>query len=471
MQVSLAGPAPTVEDLEGQAGASGTAVHRGTIEGAQFLVKVPQAWNGTLLVYSHHYRQPGLPCPALVVPSSDELGPRLDGATLEELLLERGYAIAGTAKTTGWMMEDTLRDQVALLDWFHDAVGAPAHTYAWGVSPGGLASIVLAQLHPRRFDGALSLGADASGVINQMHLRLDLGHAIKTLLDPAGELELGQISDPQANLERAVAIVGAAAQGDDPLTRARLVLAAAVANVVPLANGHASEAPTDVREAMRHLAWIITMAHGSILFGPARAEMAQRAGGNPLWNVGVDYRELYARSTMRELTERAYREAGADLETDLDLLNAAPRVTAEPEATAYLIRTGGFPGLTPVPVVTVHGTLDGSAPVEHERSFAERVALVGDLGNLRQLYLARGSTCAFSPAEILVALEALEDRVTTGEWGDTSPEALNARAAAYPDEHRRVYNFWIPIDQDRWASLPPAFTAYEPAPLPRTYPF
>ena len=104
-------------------------------------------------------------------------------------------------------------------------------------------------------------------------------------------------------------------------------------------------------------------------------------------------------------------------------------------------------------------------------SFAERVALVGDLENLRQLYLARGSTCVFSPAEILVALEALEDRVTTGEWGDTSPEALNARAAAYPDEHRRVYNFWIPIDQDRWASLPPAFTAYEPAPLPRTYPF
>jgi hypothetical protein len=445
-------------------------VYTGTLDGARYRMEVPERWNGTLLLYSHHYRQPGLPCPPLVVPSSDELGPRLDGDTLRRLLLDRGYAIGGSANSTGWMMEDTLRDQVALLDWFSATIGAPARTYAWGVSPGGLASIVLAQLHPRRFDGALSLGADASGVINQMNLRLDLGHAIKTLLAPDSDLELGRVSDPEANFQKATAVVQGAARGD-ALARARLILAAAVANIVPLVDGHASQPVTDVDEAVKHLAFVVVMAHGSILFGPARKDMEIRAGGNPLWNVGVNYHELYARSTLRELVERAYREAGADIAADLDALNAAPRVVAEPHATEYLIRTGGFPGLTPVPVVTVHTTLDGAAPVEHERALADRVALVGDPGNLRQLYVARGFTCTFSPAEIMVALDALDERVSTGRWGDTDPGALNAAAAEYPESDRRVYNVWIPAEEDRWASLPPAFTAYEPAPLPRTFPF
>jgi hypothetical protein len=459
-----------IEDLDGSGpGPVQCTVHAGSLDGAPYRVEVPPNWDGTLMLYSHHYRQPGSPCPALVVPSSDELGPRLDGETLRRLLLARGVALGGTAKTTGWMMEDTLHDQVALLAWFREHVGQPRHTYAWGVSPGGLASIVLAQLHPGHFDGALSLGADASGVINQMQLRLDMGHVVNTLLAD-GSLELDRITDPQANLQRAIAVITAASQGD-ALARARLMLAGAVANMVPLADSHSAAVPTDLSEAARHLAWVIVLAHGSILFGPARMELEGRAGGNPLWNEGVDYKDLYARSTLRGLVEQAYLEAGADLEADLDKVNAGPRVAADRRATEYLIRTGGFPGLTPVPVVTLHSTLDGAAPVEHERSLADRVALVGDPANLRQLYLARGFTCAFSPAEILAALDVLQHRVHTGAWGDVAAESLNAVAGAHPDADRRVYNFWIPQDQERWASLPPSFVDYQPSPLPRSYPF
>jgi hypothetical protein len=445
-------------------------VHTGEIDGAEYRVEVPANWTGTLLLYSHHYRQPGSPCPALVTPASDEMGPRLDGETLNRLLLERGYALAGSAKSTGWMMEDTLHDQVALLDWFTANVGLPRRTIAWGVSPGGLASIVLAQLHPRRFDGALSLGADASGVINQMQLRLDMGHVVNTLL-AGGGLELDRITDPKANFDKATAIITAASQGD-ATARARLILAGAVGNIVPLVDSSASTIPNDVTMAARQLAWVIILAHGSILFGPARAELEGRAGGNPLWNEGTDYRQVLADSTMRDLVEKAYQEAGADLDADLDALNSAPRVTADRHATEYLLRTAGFPGLTPVPVVTLHSTLDGAAPVEHERALADRVAIVGTPENLRQFYLARGFTCSYSPAEVLVALDSLEDRIGTGNWGDTSSAVLNSRASAYSADQRKVYNFWIPEESARWVSQPPAFTEYEPSRLARgSYPF
>ncbi|MFE0251641.1 alpha/beta hydrolase family protein [Streptomyces sp. NPDC059010] len=449
-------------------------VHTGTLDGAEYRVEMPAQWNGTLLLYSHHYRQPGLPCPALAVPSDDELGPRLDGGALRGLLHERGYALAGTARTTGWMMEDTLRDQVLLHDWFMADVGRPERTYVWGASPGGLASITLAQLHPRRFDGALSLSADASGVINQMLLRLDMGHVVNTLLAPEHDLELGLISDPQGNFDKANAIIAGAARGD-ALSRARLILSGAVASIEPLVDGHTDRPVTDPEKAAEQLVWVLIMAHSSILFGPARKEMEERAGGNPIWNDDVDYRALYARTTpaLRELTEHAYREAGADLDADLAALDAAPRVSADIPARNYLVRTAGFPGLTPVPVVTVHNTLDGPTPVGHERSLADRVALVGDPGNLRQLFVDRGFTCGLSPAEIMTALDVLEHRVATGEWGDTTAETLNAAAGKYSDAHRRVYNFWIPQEREdeRYAPLAPAFTEFTPLPLPRSYPF
>ena len=449
-----------------------TRTYEGTLDGGgRYTVTVPAGWNGTLLTYTHHYRYPGMPCPAILVPSDNEVGPRMDGAVIERLLLARGYALAGTADSVGWMMEDTLRDQVLLLDWFAETVGTPERTYAWGTSPGGLAAQMLVQLHPRRFDGALSLGADSSGVLNQMNLRLDAGYAVKTLLGPDSGLQLGLIDDPEANGNLAVQLIMGGAAGD-PVAGARLLLAGAVADMVPVNDSHATELPDDLTAAVRTQAWILAMSHSGVTYGAARKNIEERAGGNPMWNTGVDYRALYARSTMRTLVEKAYAAAGASLDADLGRLQEGERIAADPAATRYLIRTGGFPGLTPVPVVTMHTTLDGAAPVEHDRAYRDRVALVGTPANLRQLYVERGFTCTFSPADVLTGFDVLRERVETGQWGDSRPETLNAAAAAYPAAERRVFNFSTPIDQaDRYEVMDPAFVTYEPAELPRNFPF
>jgi hypothetical protein len=135
-----------------------------------------------------------------------------------------------------------------------------------------------------------------------------------------------------------------------------------------------------------------------------------------------------------------------------------------------MMRNGGSPGFrTAAPVLTAHTTLDSGAPVEHERTLAERVRRAGDSANFREIFVRRGFTCTFSPAEIAVALFALERRVRTGRWGDLSAASLNAVATQYPEEQRRVYSFLNP-DPDspaRWGSLPPGFTTFRPAALPR----
>ena len=442
------------------------AIHTGAIDGAEFRVDVPADWNGTLLLYSHHYRYVGMPNPAVVTPSDLEQGPRMDGVALRDILLDQGYALAASAyATVGWSMEDALRDQPRLMDWFTSNVGKPKRVIAWGLSAGGLASMLLAQ-QDRRINGAVSLCADASGVVNQMNLRLDAAYVINVLL-AGGELEVGRITDPVGNATRAIDVINRAAAGD-PLSRARLLMAAAIANFPAQIDGHATAPVTDPYVAAQMVRWILINAHLDVTFGPGRKEIEDRAGGNPMWNVGVDYRKAFERSSGRKLVEQAYQAAGGNLGADLDALQRGPRVPFEPIAVGYMTRYGGAPAIgLNTPTMTLHTTVDAGAPVEHERVLAERMRQLGRAHLLRQAYTARGFTCSFSAAEVAVTIEKVIDRARTGRWGDTSAAALNAAVAQYPAEQQRVYSFLSPDPQARYATLPPAFVDYRPATLPR----
>src|SRR6185312_11148547 len=78
------------------------------------------------------------------------------------------------------------------------------------------------------------------------------------------------------------------------------------------------------------------------------------------------------------------------------------------------------------PLLDLHTTADQLVPVEQENAFAARVRDSGDARLLRQGYVARQGHCAFTPNEVLAGLHAVEYRVGTGRWGDTSAAALAA---------------------------------------------
>jgi hypothetical protein len=176
--------------------------------------------------------------------------------------------------------------------------------------------------------------------------------------------------------------------------------------------------------------------------GPsARVDLEAKAGGNPSWNVGIDYRQQLARSSQEALVRRAYRTAGLDLGDDLARLAAAPRIAADRDAIAFMDRFGVPRGRTPVPVVTLHSTGDGGAVPDQERWYADQVRRSGDPSLLRQLYVDRGMHCSFSSAEEIVTLRTLFDRIDTDRWPDTNPRRLSEAARELGASYQLVLDF------------------------------
>src|SRR5215212_3499547 len=79
----------------------------GEINGAPYRIRVPEVWNGTLLVFAHGYRDKA-DHPGEIDNRNADVAP---SAALEAPLLAQGFALAGTAyKDNGWAIEDAIQD-------------------------------------------------------------------------------------------------------------------------------------------------------------------------------------------------------------------------------------------------------------------------------------------------------------------------------------------------------------------------
>jgi pimeloyl-ACP methyl ester carboxylesterase len=420
----------------------------GVIDGAEFRVEVPEQWNGTLVLYSHGYYPENFPAFGIALANRPET---------EAWLLEHGYALAASdfKGRTGYQVEQGLHDQIALLDWFEEQVGRPRRTVATAQSLGATIAVLLAERHPDRFAGVSTVCGvfDPSGTFNAV---LDINFAVKTLLAPGQDIELVRVTDPARSTEALVRAVQQALT--TPQGRARLALAGAFNNVPGWFSAHQPQ-PTDLTERIRQQAAWIQGAYIVGLGPSARVDLERRAGGNPSWNVGIDYRRQLARSDQKDLVKQAYRAAGLDLRADLDRLNAAPRIAADPDAVRYMRRFGVPQGTTPTPVITLHTTGDGGVVPGQERWYAEQVRGAGEPNKLRQLFVERGMHCSLSAAEEIVALRGLFERIDTGRWPTTTPRRLNAAAGGFDSRYHLVLDFGTFQD----APMPPAFTRYMPA--------
>jgi hypothetical protein len=423
-------------------------------DGATWQIRVPASWNGTVLLWSHGYRAPGSPNPA------QDVSDPLTGAWL----LDHGFALAGSSyASTGWAIKDALADQAAVLDEFQATVGTPSRTIAWGDSLGGMVTAGLVQRIPERLDGALPGCGVVAGAVATWNQALDAAFAFKVLLAPGSALQVVDITDPAANLTLATQTL-AAAQAT-PAGRARIALVAALNDTPGWANPTGPEpAPDDyaTRQQNQYL-----NLNGTFAFPFAfRAELEARAGGNPSWNLGVDYARQLERSVDRAEVEALYAQAGLSLADDLRTLNRAPRIAPDLDAVGYAIRNIVFNGrLGGVPVLSLHTTGDPLVVVQQERAYAQAVRAAGNAGLLRQAFVHRAGHCTFTPAERIAALQALLARVDTGSWGDaTAPERLDPAAEALgPGLNLLLVSATVQVP------TPPAFLAYAPAPFLRPF--
>lgn len=387
-------------------------------DGATYLIEVPSPWNGTLLLYSHGYVVPGSPNPAQDVGDS---GTRA-------FLLANGFALAGSSyATTGWAIHEALPDQIAVLDAFHQSVGRPIRTIAWGHSLGGIITAGLIQRFPNRFDAALPMCGVLSGGVGTWNQALDSAFAFNTMM-AGGSLQVVNITNPVANLTSAEEFL-AAAQAT-PQGRARLALTFALTDSPGWFDPASPEpAPGDftAQEANQFL-WASQV---DFPFAFAfRAELEFRAGGNPSWNTRVNYRKQLAHSVDHDEVVALYAQAGLDLDADLDSLNDADRIAGNPSSVKYLEHNIIFNGDIDVPVLTLHTTGDGLVSNQNESAYADVVREDGNNRLLRRTFVHRAGHCTFTPAETVTALVNLIQRLDTGRWPDLSPDVLDAEAVA-----------------------------------------
>ena len=412
-------------------------------DGAKYLIQVPANWNGTLLLYSHGYT----PGPANPVP---DLSTSFGGPLLAE-----GFALAASNyATTGWALEQAFVDQIAVLDKFEELVHAkPQRTIAWGHSLGGIITAGLVQLHPDRFSGALPMCGVLGGGVGTWNGALDSSFVLKELLAPNSPLQVAHITNPFGNYLLSDQIVTQAQA--TPAGRARIALAGAINNL-PGWYDPATPEPGPHDYAAREFNQFLWLKSPDLVFSFAfRAELEARAGGNPSWNTGVDYRRQLARSIDRDEVVALYEAAGLSLEADLHTLQQAPRISADKHAFDYLAKNITFNGDLELPVLTIHTTGDGLVPVENEQSYGRVAREEGEGRLLRQAYVHRAGHCSFTAGEMLAALGALIHRLDTGRWGDVAePHRLNDAANALGPPFN---------------AAPPAYIDYSPAPYPRPF--
>jgi pimeloyl-ACP methyl ester carboxylesterase len=441
----LTASAGTASAAQACGGSGSVSTVNGTLpDGATYEIQCPGGtWNGTLFLYSHGYVVPGSANPA------QDVGDPVTGAWL----LGHGYALAGSSyATTGWAIQSALPDQISTLDAFDSSYGRPGRTIAWGHSLGGIITAGLIQDYPQRFTAALPMCGVLSGGVATWNTALDAEFAFQQLIDPS--VQVVNITDPAANLAQAE--VAAAQAQQTPQGRARLALVAALGDTpgwfTPLSP---EPAATDyTAQEANQFEWASQVTFPFVF--DFRANLEADAGGNPSWNVGVNYFQDLAKSADLQEVVALYQAAGLSLPGDVHTLQSAPRIAASPRAVLYLARNIAFNGHISVPVLTMHTTGDGLVVPENEQAYQSVVDRAGRGNLLRQVFVDRAGHCAFTPAETITAVQVLLNRLSTGYWNVPSPAAMNAQAVALgPD-----YNIFSVNGQVEAAA--PAFTPYQP---------
>jgi pimeloyl-ACP methyl ester carboxylesterase len=416
----------------------------GELDGAAYEIRMPDRWNGTLLLYSHGYRR-AEPSP----PDFDPVDTTPAPAPTEEVgqaLLDEGYALAGSAfKTNGWAVDDGVAAGEALHEYFVDEIAEPNRTYVWGDSLGGLITQTLAEKHPDWVSGAAPLcGVLAGGNLN-LDLALDVAYAVKTLIYPDLKLT-GFASHDEAveNWEGAFDAITEAGADLETGVPSILLVAALVDAPTQTRTYDGSDTESQVRARVESI--LTALGYGTY----GRYDIEQRVGGNPSGNDAVDYSTRISdeeESLIETVSEGATRNL-------LSAVQNGERVTADPAAREKFDAMGNPTGALQDPTLTLHPSADTLVIAQNETVFRERVETAKNRkADLFQLYVIPPSSyseeegapygaghCNFTTEQRVGTIQMLDAWVRDGRVPGSS-----SIATYFPDDES-VSNTYEPSD-------------------------
>jgi hypothetical protein len=368
----------------------------GELHGAPFRIRVPENWNGTLLVFAHGYRDKA-DHPGEVDNRNADIAPN---AALEAPLLAQGFALAGTAfKDNGWAIGDSIQDTKNLAVYFRSSIAKPDRTILWAASVGTVGAFKSMEQFNGIFDGALCLcavGAGATGVWDNglpAYLAYDVVFGVPPAWGTVGEVR------NDINFETEVV----AKLGPELANPANFP----AFEFIRLVAGTPGRGITPPPPPAFYPGWVLT---DFFFLTEARAELQRRAGGPYVQNLDHNYSLTTAEKTyLGGLGLPAFVVDGW-----LAQMNARRNIAADPKARNYVRNNTDYNGKIRNPVLTLHTAIDPLVVVSNEASYAGLIASANKEDLLFQTYTNANGHCNFTGPQILTAVGAIDLWVRTG---------------------------------------------------------
>jgi hypothetical protein len=368
----------------------------GDLNGAPYRIRVPEVWNGTLLIFAHGYRDKA-DHPGEIDNRNADVAP---SAALEAPLLAQGYALAGTAyKDNGWAIGDAILDVKDLAVFFRDNVAKPQRTILVAASLGTFVGYKSMEQFGGIYDGALCLCSAGAGATRlwdsgvPLYLAYDVVFGIPPSWGTVGEVR----NDIDFDTEVLAKLVPELSN---------------IANFpkfefIRLVAKNPGRGITPPPPPAFFPGWALT---DFFFFTEARAELQRRAGGPIVQNRDQHY-ELTA-------AEKAYL-AGIGLPTPvvdawLAQMNARTNIEAKQSARNYVRNNTDFNGKIRNPILTMHTIIDPLLVVANESAYAELNASAGKEELLFQTYTTGVGHCNVTGPQVLTAIGAIDAWVRTG---------------------------------------------------------
>lgn len=335
--------------------------------GANYVLCMPDGWNGTLLIFAHGYVPPQEPLLTF---------PPIEDTPLEEVIQQQGYALAASSySSNGLAVLEGLDDSAELVDLFAEEWEAPERVFIVGASMGGLIATLGAETLPDTFDGALALCGPNGHFRGQVdyfgHFRTVFDYFFPGLM-PGSTVEippslvknwdgffltkiLPELLDPANGdaLDQLFAVTGAAYSENMVFSRI---------------------------EVVRRLLWYNVIATD---------DATEKLGGQPFDNSETEYSGSQDDAALNEQIERYSADDDA-LDAMLDYETS---------------------GALAVPLVTMHTTGDPVVPYAQATLYQEKVEEEESDDLFDHFEVERFEHCLFTPEELSLAFERLEELV------------------------------------------------------------
>lgn len=368
----------------------------GEINGAPYRIRVPEVWNGTLLVFVHGYRDKA-DHPGEIDNRNADIAPN---AALEAPLLAQGFALAGTAfKDNGWAVDEGIVDTKNLVIFFRENVGEPQRVILAAASLGTIIAFKSMEQFGGIYDGALCVCGAGSGATRlwdsqvSAYLAYDVIFGIPDSWGTVGEVRNDIDFDTEVLAKLAPELSNIA--NFPKFEFIRLVAKTPGRGITP-------PPPPGFFPG-----WVLT---DFFFITEARAELQRRAGGPFVQNLDQDYTLTNA--------ERTYLAGigipGPVVDAWLAQMNARRDIVAKPSARNYVRNNTDYNGKIRNPVLTMHTIIDPLLVVANESAYTQLIASQGKEELLFQTYTTGVGHCNLTGPQILTAVGAIDLWVRTG---------------------------------------------------------